>query len=140
MDIWRYVRHPDNSLALAHIYDEDVEIVVPLVPRPDPTARGLFLKQEAWNWTIRLTLIHFFALLGCAHFVIFPYISFFHLALSLGVGLSMNGEYAPIAFLMNYMFSWSVLSFALMFKELYSLIVSLTYIIIYSIDVLFFRI
>ena len=140
MDIWRYVRHPDNSLALAHIYDENVEIVVPLVPRPDPTTRGLFLKPEAWNWTVRLTLIHFFALLGCAHFVIFPYLSFFHLALSLGVGLSMNGEYAPITFSINYMFSWSVLSFALMFKELYSLIVSLTYIIVYSIDLLFFRI
>ena len=139
MDIWRYVRHPDNSLALAHIYDENFEIAVELIPRPDPT-RGLFLKPEAWNWNVRLTLLHFFALLGCAHFVIFPYISFFHLALSLGVGSSMNGQYAPIAFFMNYMFSLSILSFALMFKELYSLIVSLTYIIVYSIDVLFFRI
>ena len=140
MDIWRYVRHPDNSLALAHIYDENVEIAVELIPRPGSATRGLFLKPEAWNWTVKLTLIHFFALLGCAHFANFPYISFFHLALSLGVGLSMNGEYAPITFSINYMFSWGVLRFALMFKELYSLIVSLTYIIVYSIDVLFFRI
>lgn len=140
MNIWRYVRHPDNSLALAHIYDENVEIAVQLIPRPNPTTRGLFLKPEAWNWTVKLTLIHFFATLGCAHFVIFPYLSFFHLALSLGVGLTVNGQYAPIAFFMNYMFSWSVLSFALVFRELYSLIVSLTYIIIYSIAVLFFKI
>ena len=102
MDIWRYVRHPDNSLALAHVYDENVEIVVPILPRPDPEAGELFFKPRAWRWFARLTLVHFFALLGCAHFVHLPLIAFAHMILSLAVGMTVNGQYTPVFFFINY--------------------------------------
>ena len=138
MDIWRYVRHPDNSLALAHVYDENVEIVVPILPRPDPEADGLFFKPRAWRWFARLTLVHFFVLLGCVHFVHLPLIAFTHVILSLGVGMTVNGQYTPVAFFINYIYSWSVLSYAIIVRDLYSLIMSSVYIIVYSIAVGFF--
>lgn len=138
MDIWRYVRHPDNSLALAHVYDENVEIVVPILPRPDPEADGLFFKPGAWRWIVRLTLIHFFVLLGCAHLIPLPLIAFSQVALSLGVGMTVNGQYTPVVFFINYIYSWSVLSYAIIFRDLYSLIMSSVYIIVYSIALLFF--
>jgi len=138
MEIWRYVRHPDNSLALAHVYDENVEIVVPILPRPDPEAGELFFKPRAWRWFTRLTLVHFFALLGCAHFVHLPLIAFAHMILSLAVGMTLNGQYTPVVFFINYMYSWSVLSYGIVFGEIYSLVVSLIYIIVYSIAAGFF--
>ncbi len=138
MDIWRYVRHPDNSLALAHVYDENVEIVVPILPRPDPEVDELFFKPRAWRWLARLTLVHFFALLGCAHFVHLPLIAFAHMILSLAVGMTLNGQYTPVVFFINYMYSWSVLSYGIVFGEIYSLVVSLIYIIVYSIAAGFF--
>ena len=138
MEIWRYVRHPDNSLALAHVYDENVEIVVPILPRPYPEADELFFKPRAWRWLARLTLVHFFALLGCAHFVHLPLIAFAHMILSLAVGMTLNGQYTPVVFFINYMYSWSVLSYGIVFGEIYSLVVSLIYIIVYSIAAGFF--
>jgi hypothetical protein len=121
-NIWHVVTHPDKSVCLGHIYEEDMTVI-------EFTPSKVWEKRM-WSFLTFLFICHFLTILAFSHTFAFVAAPLINLTFALVV-LSAK---TPVAIIVHILYSIIINVYAITFRDYYMFCVSTTYIITYSIS------
>ena len=121
-NIWHVVTHPDKSVCLGHIYEEDMTVI-------EFTPSKVWEKRM-WSFLLFLFICHFFTILAFSHTFVIVVAPLTNFTLALVV---LSAKKSVVTFI-HFLYSFMINVYSILYHDLYMFCVSTAYIITYSIS------